>query len=189
MLDSLTSHWLFQLTVLAIGLFWLVGAYNRLQRLRNGVLRAWDQFEPALQKRSEAMAAVVDAVRVPLAEEANTLQSLQEADARQRAAAAAVTAARVGVEAVSAWVAAEAALASPASRLRALVDLHRPLGPDGLPDPALSQALAAWSEAEPRLAFVRQAFNDASQVYNRALTQWPTRLLSTPFGFRLTGRA
>jgi len=185
----MTSHWLFQLMVLAVALFWLVGAYNRLMRLRNAVTKAWEQFEPALQKRSEAMAVVIEAMRTPLADEAGTLQALQDTDAKQRAAAAAATLARARVEEVSAWVAAEAALASPASRLRALIDLHRPLGADGLPDPALAQALAAWAESEPRLAFLRQGFNDAAQVYNRALTQWPTRLLSTSFGFRLAGRA
>lgn len=185
----MTSHWLFQLTVLAVGLFWLVGAYNRLMRLRNAVTRAWEQFEPVLARRSEAIAVVIEAMRAPLADEANTLQALQEADARQRQSAAAATQARARVEEISNWVAAEAALASPASRLRALIELHRPLGPEGIPDPALTQALSTWSETEPRLAFARQAFNDAAQVYNRALMQWPTRLLSTPFGFRLAGRA
>jgi LemA protein len=185
----MTSHWLFQLGVLAVLLFWFVGAYNRLMRLRNAVGKAWEQFEPALQRRSEAMAIVVEAMREPLAEEAGTLQALQEADTRQRAAAVAATQARATVEEVSAWVAAEAALASPASRLRALIELHRPLGREGLPDPALAGALAAWAETEPRLGFARQAFNDSAQVYNRALTQWPTRLLAGPFGFRLAGRA
>jgi LemA protein len=184
----MTSHWLFQLAVLAVGLSWLVGAYNRLMRLRNAVTKAWEQFEPTLQKRSEAMAVVVEAMREPLADEAGTLQSLQEIDARQRAAAAAVTQARARVEEVSLWVAAEAALASPASRLRALIDLHRPTDADGVPDATLAQALSAWAETEPRLGFARQAFNDAAQVYNRAVSQWPTRLLAGPFGFRLAGR-
>jgi LemA protein len=184
----MTSHWLFQLAALAVALSWLVGAYNRLMRLRNAVTKAWEQFEPTLQKRSEAMAIVVEAMREPLADEAGTLQALQETDARQRTAAAAATQARARVEEVSQWVAAEAALASPASRLRALIELHRPIGADGLPDAALNQALAAWAETEPRLAFARQAFNDAAQVYNRALTQWPTRMLAGPFGFRLAGR-
>ncbi len=185
----MTSHWLFQLAAVLVGLFWLVGAYNRLMRLRNAVMRAWEQFDPALQRRSEAMARVVEAMRGPLADEAGTLQALLDADARQRQSAAAVGQARAQVEAVSNWVAAEAALASPASRLRALIELHRPVNPDGLPDPALAQALATWAEIEPRLGFARQAFNDAAQIYNRALQQWPTRIITGPFGFHLAGRA
>ena len=83
----MTSHWLFQLALLAVVLFWLVGAYNRLVRLRAAVGVAWVQLVGALGKRSEAMAAVIEAVREPLASEAATLQALADADAQVRAAA------------------------------------------------------------------------------------------------------
>ena len=63
------SHWLFQLALLAVLLFWLVGAYNRMVRLRTAIISAWEQIVAALVKRSEAMAAVADAVREPLAAE------------------------------------------------------------------------------------------------------------------------
>lgn len=185
----MTSHWLFQLAVLALLLSWLLGAYNRLKRLRGAVLQAWGQVEPALQRRSEAIGSVVEALREAMAEEAGTLQALQESDLRLRQAAAGATAARAQVEAVSQWVAAEATLASPASRLRALVDLHRPVGADGAPLPGLAAAMADWADLDARLVFARQAFNVASEAYNRAIEQFPTRLLAGLFGFRLTGRA
>ena len=72
----MTSHWLFQLVLLAVLLAWVVGAYNRLVRLRAAIVSAWEQIVAALVKRSEAMAAVADAVREPLAAEAATLQAL-----------------------------------------------------------------------------------------------------------------
>ena len=184
----MTSHWLFQLAVLAIGGFWVVGAYNRLMRLRNALMAAWDQIEPPLLRRSEAIATVVAAVREPLAAEAGTLQALADADAKQRAAAEAVKGARASVATVAGWVAAEAALASPASRLRALLELQRPELPEPL-SRAVTQALAAWVEAEPRIGFARQAFNDAAAAYNAALHQWPTRLLTALFGHHDAGRA
>ena len=67
---GMTSHWLFQLVLLAVLLAWVVGAYNRLVRLRTAIISAWEQIVAALVKRSEAMAAVADAVREPLAAEA-----------------------------------------------------------------------------------------------------------------------
>ena len=82
----MTSHWLFQLVVLAVLLAWVVGAYNRMVRLRTAIISAWEQIVAALVKRSEAMAAVAEAVREPLAAEAATLQALAETDAKQRAA-------------------------------------------------------------------------------------------------------
>ena len=184
----MTSHWLFQLALLAILLAWVVGAYNRLVRLRTAILSAWDQIVAALVKRSEAMAAVADAVRVPLAAEAVTLQALAEADARQRTAADGVRQARARIADVSLWVTAEAALASPASRLRALIELQPALIHESDAGPQLAAALTAWREAEPRIQFARQGFNDAVDVYNKAIHQVPTRLIASALGFRSGGR-
>ena len=184
----MTSHWFFQLVVLAVLLAWVVGAYNRMVRLRAAIISAWEQIVAALVKRSEAMAAVVEAVREPLAAEAPTLQALSEADAKQRGAADGVRQARARIADVSLWVNAEAAVASPASRLRALIELQPALVHESAHGPQLSAALAAWREAEPRILFVRQGFNDAVDLYNKAIHQWPTRLIASPLGFRSAGR-
>jgi len=184
----MTSHWLFQLVALAVLLAWVVGAYNRMVRLRTAIISAWEQIVAALVKRSEAMAAVAEAVREPLASEAATLQALAEADAKQRAAADGVRQARARIADVSLWVNAEAAVASPASRLRALIELQPALIHESAQGPQLVAALAAWRESEPRLLFVRQGFNDAVDRYNTAIHQWPTRLIASPLGFRSAGR-
>lgn len=182
------SHWLFQLAFLAVLLFWLVGAYNRMVRLRAAIVSAWEQIVAALVKRSEAMAAVADAVRVPLAAESGTLQALADADAKQRGAADGVRLARARIADVSLWVGAEAGLASPASRLRALIELQPALIHESDRGPQLAAALVAWREAEPRIQFARQGFNDAVDRYNKAIHQWPTRLIASPLGFRSAGR-
>jgi LemA protein len=184
----MTTHWLFQLALLAVVLFWIVGAYNRLLGLRNAIVAAWEQIVAALVRRSEAMAAVAEAVREPLASEAATLQALADADARLRAAADGVRQSRGRIADVSLWVTAEAALSSPASRLRALIELQPALLAEGPHGDALAPALAAWREAEPRIQFARQGFNDAVDRYNKAIHQWPTRLVSTLFRFKPGGR-
>jgi LemA protein len=184
----MTTHWLFQLALLAVVLFWIVGAYNRLVRLRNAIVSAWEQIVAALVRRSEAMQATVDAVRGQLGAEGATLQALVDADARQRSAADGVRVARARIADVSAWVGAEAALASPASRLRALIELQPALIHESDDGPRLAAALAAWREAEPRIQFARQGFNDAVDRYNKAIHQWPTRLIASPLGFRSAGR-
>jgi LemA protein len=184
----MTSHWLFQLALLAVVLFWIVGAYNRMVRLRAAIVSAWEQIVAALVKRSDAMAAVADAVREPLAAEAATLAALAETDAKQRSAADDVRLARARIADVSLWVTAEAALASPASRLRALIELQPALVHESDRGPQLAAALTAWREAEPRIQFARQGFNDAVDGYNKAIHQWPTRLVASPLGFRSAGR-
>jgi LemA protein len=184
----MTTHWLWQLALCLVLLGWVVGAYNRMVRLRAAIVAAWEQIVAALARRSEAMAAVMDAVRDPLAAEAATLQALAEADARQRAAADDVRVARARIADISLWASAEAALASPASRLRALIELQPALLSDWPRGEKLRQSLAAWTEAEPRIAFARQGFNDAADVYNRAIRQWPARLISSAMGFRVAGK-
>ena len=184
----MTSHWLFQVVLLAVLLAWVVGAYNRMVRLRAAIISAWEQIVAALVKRSEAMAAVADAVREPLSAEAATLQALADADARQRAAADGVRQARARIADVSLWVGAEAGLASPASRLRALIELQPALMHESDKSAQLAAALTAWREAEPRLQFARQGFNDAVDRYNKAIHQVPTRLIASPLGFRSAGR-
>ena len=184
----MTSHWLFQLVLLAVLFAWIVGAYNRMVRLRTAIISAWEQIVAALVKRSEAMAAVADAVREPLAAEAATLQALADADAKQRTAADGVRQARARIADVSLWVSAEAGLASPASRLRALIELQPALVHESDKGPQLAAALAAWREAEPRLQFARQGFNDAVDRYNKAIHQVPTSLIASPLGFRSAGR-
>ena len=184
----MTSHWLFQLVVLAVLLAWVVGAYNRLVRLRAAIITAWEQIVAALVRRSEAMAAVAEAVREPLAAESATLQALADADAKQRTAADGVRQARARIADVSLWVNAEAGVASPASRLRALIELQPALVHESDLGPQLAAGLAAWREAEPRLQFARQSFNDAVDLYNKAIHQVPTRLIASPLGFRSAGR-
>jgi LemA protein len=184
----MTTHWLFQLALLAVALFWLIGAYNRMVRLRAAIISAWEQIVVALVRRSEAMAAVADAVREPLAAESVTLQSLADADAKQRAAADGVRQARARIADVSLWVTAEASLASPTSRLRALIELQPALMHESPHRDKLAAALVAWGEAEPRIHFARQGFNDAVDRYNKAIHQWPTRLIASPLGFRSAGR-
>jgi LemA protein len=184
----MTSHWLFQLVLLAVLLAWVVGAYNRMVRLRAAIISAWEQIVAALVKRSEAMAAAVEAVRASLPAEGATLQALADADAKLRGAADDVRQARARIADVSLWVSAEAGLASPASRLRALIELQPALIHESDEGPKLAAALVAWSEAEPRIQFARQGFNDAVAVYNKAIHQMPTRLIASPLGFRSAGR-
>ncbi|MDE2567226.1 MAG: LemA family protein, partial [Burkholderiales bacterium] len=54
--------------------------------------------------------------------------------------------------------------------------------------PALAAGTAAWREAEARLAFARQLYNEAGETYDAAIAQFPTRLLLPLFRFGRAGR-
>jgi LemA protein len=176
--------WLFRLALVGILLGWVVGAYNRLVRLRQTLAAAWGQIDEVLTRRAAALEPLIEALREPLAAEAVTLQALSTALERQQQAARQVRLKPSSAEALQAWVVAEVELASPLARLQALVEQQVEL--------ALSDAVRPHShqlvELAPRLGYARQAFNDAAQAYNAAVDEFPTRLLAGPFGFAPTAR-
>jgi LemA protein len=172
------------LVVAAVTGFWMLGAYNRLVALRNGIGQAWAKVEQAQRERTETVATLVAALREPLAAEHGALDALLAAQLQSVQATAALAARTVAAGAAAEWVAAEGALTAAASRVFALLDQHAELRSQ---EP-VSACVAAWRALEPRLTFRRQLFNEAAFAYNEALSQFPTRLLVRLFGFKRAGR-
>ena len=169
-------HWgssLLELALLLMLLFWMVGAWGRLSRLRTGVAQAWGQLDDVLMRRAAALDMLIAAVRDVLLHEAGSLQALEQAQAHQREAALAVRIRPHAAEAVQAWAAAEREMASPLARLQALLEQHAEV--DDRED--AMRARIQLEEFNGQVGFGRQTFNQAVQAYNDALTEFPTRLL------------
>jgi LemA protein len=170
--------------LVAVLLFWMLGAYNRLIAQRNAIGQAWLRVDEALQQRARAANPIASALAEPLAAEQGALQAWQAAQAGCAKAAAAMGERPVSQRGAAAWVAAESALAAASARVFALLDQH----PELARSEALAPLVAAWREGQGRLPFARQLFNDAADAYNEALAIYPTRLLAPMFGFRPAGR-
>jgi LemA protein len=170
--------------VIAVLVFWMLGAYNRLVRLRNSAAGAWAQADEALRRRAEATEALVAALREPLASEEGALDALLAAHAQAVRATRTMSVRPLLAENAAAWVAAESHLLAAASRVFALLDGHEPVRSR---EP-VAAALSAWREGDQRLPFARQLFNDAASAYDEAIGVFPTSLLSPSFGFAPAGR-
>jgi LemA protein len=179
-----TSGQLATLLSAAVLVFWMVGAYNRLVRLRNDIGTAWAQIDGQLQRRAQALPVLLGALREPMAAERPTLESVDTAQQQVQAAADALRAAPVRVEAASGLTGALAQLDSTLARLLALLDQQ----PDLRAEPAVASGLSELHDVGLRLAFARQLFNEAVQAYNAAARQFPTRLLTRLYGFGTAGR-
>lgn len=170
--------------VAAVLVLWMLGAHNRLVRLRNAIHTAWSQIDEQLRRRREALPGLVAALREPLLGEQHTLDAVQAALGEQLAAAEALRAGPVAAERTADFVRTDSLLASAIARLLALLDQQ----------PALRErqdvaaALRELHDVDLRLAFARQWFNDAVDAYNAALLQFPTRLLRRLFGFSTASR-
>lgn len=158
----------------AVLLFWSVGAYNRLVRLRNAVVEGFALVDEQFRRRQALLLQLADTLAAGDAAAADRLRAAcAQADdacthARTRpAAAGAITSLRL----------AEGILG----------DARRGL-PETAPDDAAAAALMSeLAAADPTLAFAREQFNAQVEAYNRALRQFPTWLLAGMFGFRPAG--
>ena len=176
-----------QLLALAIGallVFWMVGAYNRMMALRNVIGQAWAKVDEALRQRAAAAVPLLAALREPLAAEQGALDSVQAALAEATRSANSMAARPVHEGHAAAWVAAEATLAASASRVFALLEHSAELRAQE----AVAAGAGAWREADARLVFARQLYNEASAAYNAAIALFPTRLLVPMLRFERAGR-
>ncbi len=171
------------LVAAAVLLFWVIGAYNRLVAMRNGIADAWGKVQDALAQRGAAVVPLVAALREPMAAEQGALDTWLAAHA-DATKAASVMAAKPMVEAnAQAWVATETALAAAASRVLALLDQHSEFRHA---DPVAALA-TTWREGQARLPFARQLFNDTATAYNDAIALFPTQLVARGFGLDRAG--
>ncbi len=180
----LNAAQLLTLAIAALLVFWMVGAYNRLVALRNAIAQAWAKVDEALRQRAGAGEPLLAALREPLAAEQGALDALAAALAESAKAAAAMSARPVEQANANAWLAAEAALASAAARVLALFE--HDIGLRGRAE--IATPAAAWRDAQTKLGFARQLFNEAAAAYNEAVSMFPTRLLAPMFRFGLAGR-
>ena len=166
--------------VAVAGLAWGVLTYNALVRRRNEIGNAFAQIDVQLKRRHDLVPNLVETARKYVQHERDTLQAVTAA--RQGASAATDRARRqpADASAIGALGAAEGLLGGALGRLMAVVEAYPVLKADATLQ-ALSEELA---HTENRIAFARQAFNDAVLDFNNAAQQAPANAVAGLFGFR-----
>lgn len=185
-----TGQWLI-LAAAAVLAFWLVGAYNRLVAMRTAIGDAARQVDDLVHRRAAAADALAVQARLLLASEIGALDAWLLAHTAARKATDALRQRPVRATLAAAVATAEAALAAGTARVLALLDQQAPATEAAAPTPAAGAAtahLATLSEAQARLVFARQVFNEAADRYNLAAGEIPTRWLARLYGFEPAGR-
>jgi len=174
----------FSLLLACVLVFWVLGAYNRLVRLRRAVAQAWVQAEAPLNRRAQLLPELSAWVLQEMPQEQAALAALAQAQEAVAQAARSLQTSPVSATAAASLVANLARLDASLARLQALCEMHA-----GLREQATVQtAMAEWRELEGRLVFGRQLYNDAVQIYNDAVAEFPTRWLVGWFKFLPGGR-
>ncbi len=158
----------------AIAVFWVVGAHNRIVRLRSTLVDRFAAVDVQCRERLvllESQHALLSGVLVAAGPRLDALlAACRQADAaREKAAVRPGTA-----SAVTSLRAAEDILAEARARL----PVQSAAGVD------LAELNARLAHGDVALAFARREFNESVVAYNGAVDQFPTVLVARLFGFR-----
>lgn len=168
------------LAAIAMLIFWTVGAYNRLIRLRNEISNAFAQIDVQLKRRHDLIPNLVDVARKYLDHERETLERVTAARAQVMAATDLVKANPNQSGPIKSLGMAEGVLAGAMSGFRAIIESY----PELKADQTLRELGEELTHTENKVAFSRQLFNDATLEYNNAAHQFPTNIVAGVFGFR-----
>lgn len=172
-----------QITILVIAavlLFWAVGAYNRLIRLRNEITNAFAQIDVQLKRRHDLIPNLVEVARKYLEHERETLERVTAARAQVMAATDLVKSNPNQSGPIKSLGMAEGVLANAMGRFQAVIESY----PELKADQNLRELSEELTHTENKVAFSRQLFNDATLDYNNAAHQFPTNVVAGVFGFR-----
>ena len=184
------SFWVF----VAVLVFWAVGAYNRLVRLRAAIKQAFTATESQIRQRDALLAQWAEASRAQAQAtgESHAADAVLAACAQVLAASDHARAWPSGARAIAGLRLAEEVLGDARARLNtelAAMAPMVPMSPMSLTRPVIAptpqaEALAA---VDASLGFARHQYNDAAQTYNDAVAQFPTWVIAGVFGFRAAG--
>ena len=151
------------LAVLAVAVFWLVGAYNSLIGLKNQVANAWKQIDVQLKRRHDLIPNLVGTVKGAMEFERSTLEAV--ISARNRA---------VSASGVRATAQAEGELTQALGRFFAVAEAY----PELKSNQNVLQLQEELTSTENKVGFARQLYNDTATQYNTKQATFPTLLVA-----------
>ena len=164
--------------IVVLVLFIVVGAYNKLVALDQRADQSFADIDVQLKQRQDLIPNLVETVKGYASHERGTLDAVTAARAGAVAGLQRAAANPGDAEALKALGAAEGAMGSALARLNVAVEAY--------PELKASQNMMQLSEelasTENRVAFSRQAFNDAVLAYNTYRQSFPNNVLAARFG-------
>jgi LemA protein len=164
--------------LLVILVFWAVAIYNRLVTLKNRYQNAFAQIEVQLKRRYDLIPNLVETAKGYMKHERETLEAVIQARNMAVSGLKAAAAAPGDADAMQGLVGAETALSGAVGKLFALAESY--------PDLKANQNMLSLQEeltsTENKVAFSRQAFNDAVTSYNTYKQTFPPVFFANMFG-------
>jgi LemA protein len=158
----------------------VVGIFNGLVGLRNRVKNAYAQIDVQLKRRYDLIPNLVETAKGYMKHESETLEAV--INARNQAVSAASTASKdpTAAGAISDLAGADGALTGALGKLMVVMEAY----PDLKASENMMQVQEELTSTENRVAFSRQAYNDAVMTYNNKREMFPSNIVAGMFGFK-----
>ncbi|WP_206441505.1 LemA family protein [Amphritea opalescens] len=166
------------LVVVAALVFYVVAIYNRLVTLKNRFENSFAQIDVQLKRRYDLIPNLVETAKAYLEHERGTLEAVIAARNEAVAGLKAAAADPSSGQALSQLAQAEGGLQGALGKMNIVVEAY----PELKADANMRQLSEELTSTENRVAFSRQAFNDAVTEYNSYKQSFPPVILAGTFG-------
>ena len=156
----------------------VVGVFNKLVTYRNRYKNAFAQIEVQLKRRHDLIPNLVETAKGYMAHERGTLDAVVQARNQAAAGLQRVAGDPTDAAAVKGLGSAEGALSGAVGRLFAVMEAY----PDLKASENMKQLSEELTSTENKVAFSRQAFNDAATAYNTYKQSFPAVVFAGMFG-------
>lgn len=167
------------LALIVLTVFFAVGLYNTLVRKRNQFKNAFAQIDVQLTRRHDLIPNLVETAKGYIEHERETLEAVIQARNQAVTGLKAVGGDPTNVAAMQGLGGAENMLSGALGKLFALVENY----PDLKANQNMMQLSEELTSTENKVAFARQAYNDAVMNYNNARETFPSNLIANGFTF------
>ena len=170
--------WILLLLIAGVVLFF-IASYNRLVAARNAFKNAFAQIDVQLTRRYDLIPNLVEIAKGYMKHERETLEAVIQARNTAVAGLKAAASDPGNPGAVQQLAGAEAQLSGALGRLFALAEAY----PDLKANQNMMQLSEELTSTENKVAFARQAYNDAVMGYNNLREMFPSSVVAGMFHF------
>jgi LemA protein len=166
------------LVILAVIIFMTIGIYNKLVTLKNRFENAFSQIDVQLKRRYDLIPNLVETAKAYISHERETLEAVIQARNQALKGLEAASANPGNPAAMLDLSQAEGLLTGALGKLNVVVEAY----PDLKANQNMMQLSEELTSTENKVAFSRQAFNDAVTMYNTYKQTFPPVVLAGFFG-------
>lgn len=163
-----TLFWILLIIIVVLA-FVVISMYNGLVSLRNRVRNAFSQMDVQMKNRADLIPGLVEAVKGAAGHERGTLEAVVNARSKVMAATSPEES-----------MAANQEMSNALNRLMVVVESY----PDLKANSTFQQLMSELKDAEEKIRYSRQFYNDTVQKYNTKLEVFPTNMIAQSFAFR-----